>query len=188
MIALSGFVIRPFPSWVAKKSSNWSRSRSTACSSVVPSGRSTALTWMADMIRRLDQNDAVVVASIDSKLFPGEEWNESTVAREIKAGWAIGWEEQGELVAFLLARFSDDLADIIRLGTLPQHRRKGIARALLQHALDRIAGDTMLMVRRRNQSALRLYLSLGFLPRAQVWDGNSLLLFRSAAIEATSGR
>jgi len=140
------------------------------------------------MIRRLDQNDAVVVACIDAELFPGEEWNEGTVGREIEAGWAIGWEEEGELVAFLLARFSDDLVDIIRVGTKEGFRRRGIARSLLTHALDRLASDTMLMVRRRNTGALRLYRSLGFQPRAQVWDGHSLLLFRPAAIEPVSGR
>lgn len=68
--------------------------------------------------------------------------------------------------AFLLFWRAADELQIVAIGTRPECRRAGLARALLAHLVEvGKNGDTRLIlleVRRSNQAALGLYQSLGF--------------------------
>jgi ribosomal-protein-alanine N-acetyltransferase len=79
----------------------------------------------------------------------------------------------GIMIGFVACdlRPADNLAWIATIGVLPEHRRRGIGRALLlaveqQLTLPRVR----LNVRVSNQAAIHLYLELGY-QRAGVWSG-----------------
>src|SRR3989304_3179774 len=69
------------------------------------------------------------------------------------------WEENGDIIG------------IANLAVHPSHRRKGIARALteraLQHAHEKKVTNIWLHVRADNPEAVELYTKLGFTERAQ---------------------
>lgn len=85
------------------------------------------------------------------------------------------WEENGQLIgnASLVPFRSQNsrLYLIANVAVHPDHRRKGIARALteraMQHALDKKVHDVWLHVRDDNPGAIHLYQTLGFLERAR---------------------
>jgi len=67
------------------------------------------------------------------------------------------------VVGFLVTRpTAPDEREILNLAVDAAHRRKGIARALLRHALAAVQADWYLEVRRSNVAAIELYQSLGF--------------------------
>ena len=53
-------------------------------------------------------------------------------------------------------------ADIVRVAVLPEHRNKGIAKAVLTKSLEYASGEVFLDVRESNSAAISLYKSLGF--------------------------
>lgn len=85
------------------------------------------------------------------------------------------WEEAGEIVGNLsLVPFLSQGSRINMIANVavhPDHRRRGIARALTTAALEksqkRFTSATWLQVRHDNQAAINLYLGMGFKPRAQ---------------------
>lgn len=72
----------------------------------------------------------------------------------------------GDARAFVLARVIADEAEVLTIATHPDHRRKGLARALLGrfHEAARLRGATgaFLEVAADNAAALALYLSEGY--------------------------
>jgi ribosomal-protein-alanine acetyltransferase len=69
----------------------------------------------------------------------------------------------GEMIAYLVWRrtFTDEF-EILSLATHPQHRRKGVARALLHAFCVKYRGDVFLEVRESNHSAIAFYEAMGF--------------------------
>ncbi|MFH2103040.1 MAG: N-acetyltransferase [Chloroflexota bacterium] len=73
----------------------------------------------------------------------------------------------GEMVGFIAAdtRRSKDLTWIATIGILPEYRRRGIARALLEACEAQIFSDRIrLCVRDYNNPAIEMYRSAGYLP------------------------
>jgi ribosomal-protein-alanine acetyltransferase len=72
-------------------------------------------------------------------------------------------EIEGETVAYLVWRrtFTDEF-EILSLATHPNHRRKGLARALVREFCSRNHGDIFLEVRESNVGAIACYEALGF--------------------------
>jgi ribosomal protein S18 acetylase RimI-like enzyme len=73
--------------------------------------------------------------------------------------------DEGKMVGFLATdlRPGQDLAWIATIGVLPEHRRRGVARALLQACEERVHVTTIrLNVRLSNKGALQLYHELGY--------------------------
>lgn len=83
--------------------------------------------------------------------------------------WSFGDEPfkvaeiDGETVAYLVWRrtFTDEF-EILSIATHPQHRRKGLARALIHEFCSAYKGDVFLEVRESNAGAIAFYASLGF--------------------------
>lgn len=73
---------------------------------------------------------------------------------------------QEEVRGFVVLRQAADEAEIITIGILPNHRRRGLACALLDHALDRSAADGIAMVHLEvsedNAAARNFYREQGF--------------------------
>jgi ribosomal-protein-alanine N-acetyltransferase len=72
-------------------------------------------------------------------------------------------EESGQVRAFLASRqTAPGEREILFIAVDPAHRRRGIARMLLQNELNGSRGEWFLEVRESNLAALRLYETLGF--------------------------
>jgi ribosomal-protein-alanine N-acetyltransferase len=71
--------------------------------------------------------------------------------------------EGNRIVGFLVARtLVAGEREILNLAVAPDFRRKGVARALLDRALEGFYGDVFLEVRESNGVAQKFYKSLGF--------------------------
>lgn len=73
-------------------------------------------------------------------------------------------EIEGRVVAQIGTKRVLDELHVTTLAVLPEHRRHGLGRALLQAALERTEGArrVVLEVRSRNEGAILFYRSLGF--------------------------
>lgn len=88
------------------------------------------------------------------------------------SAWAI------DDAAFLILRTAADEAEVLSIGTRPEARRQGHARALIQHGIDavRMAGARRLFLEAAedNAVAIALYRALGFAEvgrRRRYYDG-----------------
>ena len=74
--------------------------------------------------------------------------------------------EAETLAGYAVAMVIADEATLANIATLPEHRGKGVAKALLAHALDdcrkRGASECFLEARESNAAARKLYASFGF--------------------------
>jgi ribosomal-protein-alanine N-acetyltransferase len=71
--------------------------------------------------------------------------------------------EANRIVGFLVSRsVAADEREILNLAVEADFRRKGVAKALLESALQAFHGDVFLEVRESNQIAQEFYKSLGF--------------------------
>jgi len=101
-------------------------------------------------------------------------WSRDLLSRELSHDWStiLVAEEPGpkgmNLVGFVIFWVVHDELHILNVATSPDHRRRGVARAVLQAALDvgRQKRCTLatLEVRRSNGAALDLYKVFGFRP------------------------
>jgi ribosomal-protein-alanine N-acetyltransferase len=100
------------------------------------------------------------IAELELELFDNA-FNEHTIRKEIDKGWGFAYEVDGKYVGYVLVRTVGKLSDIVRLGVQQEHRRKGIAKELLEAVLEG-DGPFMLFVRKNNTAAIELYKKYGF--------------------------
>ena len=71
-------------------------------------------------------------------------------------------------MGYVVAHFGADEGEILNLGVVTVHRRRGVGKALVEHILARLGGEgvrsVFLEVRESNAAARRLYENLGFQP------------------------
>ncbi len=85
-----------------------------------------------------------------------------------RRGWvpeaSAGAFEDERIVAFTLNAVEDDRAYDTGTGVIPTHRRRGLARAMMQHSFDLLShcSTYTLEVLEQNVRAVELYRSLGF--------------------------
>ena len=110
-----------------------------------------------------------VVAALQQVCFPEDPWDEASVATLTAppAGFAvIALDVQDQPVGFVMARVAAEDAEILAIGVLPQARRGGVGRLLVQAAAakSRDLGATALFleVAEDNQAAWTLYKACGF--------------------------
>jgi ribosomal protein S18 acetylase RimI-like enzyme len=123
--------------------------------------------------------DRTLVAEADGSVigqvirFPGSEWNRATQVRTGivllgAAGWRFGRRVVREGIRHARASLpiAWDSLYVISLAVVPEHRGKGIGSALLrrvvEEALDARLRSVSLDVAARNERAIRLYESEGF--------------------------
>jgi ribosomal-protein-alanine N-acetyltransferase len=108
---------------------------------------------------------AAALAAIHAAAFPAaERWSAKTFSDLLELPGVVG------VVAsdwgFVLARIAADEAEVLTLAVTPAHRRRGIARRLMQHVIAhlRTLGATVLFleVAVANVPALGLYAAFGF--------------------------
>lgn len=148
---------------------------------------------MSVTLRTATFDDLDALAAIESLCF-GRHDPRDALAAELTRSWArlVVAVEAATPVAFVdLWRVADEV-EVLFVATHPAHRRRGIARRLLSHALGVAAADgavaALLEVRRSNREARALYGSLGFYEvgeRLRYYDdGEDALLLRASLCAA----
>lgn len=114
-------------------------------------------------IEKLSEKYIKDVAQIEKACF-SKPWDEISIAAELKNEFSEFYiaVENGTAVGFVGLYALTGEADIVRVGVLPQYRKRGIARAVLTKSLENVDGDVFLDVRESNVPAISLYRSLGF--------------------------
>ena len=99
-----------------------------------------------------------------------EPWQPSLIGRIAQApgGFGLLWWSGEEAQGFVLARTNHARAEVLSLGVAPEARERGIARALMRAAIERVSRrglcELYLEVAEDNAAALGLYRALGFAP------------------------
>ena len=125
----------------------------------------------------LDLSHAGCVAALESRIMGSDAWSEALVADEIPRRDRTWWAayasegkpgEVGMLVGYAGGWVVDGDVQILKVGTSPAWRRRGIARELLAHvaadARNLGAQTVSLEVRAGNEGAQALYKALGLVP------------------------
>ncbi|WP_020682846.1 ribosomal protein S18-alanine N-acetyltransferase [Marinobacterium rhizophilum] len=121
---------------------------------------------MAD-IRPLELNDLASLHQLQLQCFDPP-WSEEMLRARLvhPRSLSLGIFTGGQLHGFVLLSHLLDEAEVLEIGVAPQYQRAGLARQLLQHALQQLAKlgieRLMLEVRASNLPALGLYRALGF--------------------------
>ena len=124
------------------------------------------------LYRPLDAAHVADVAKLEARVMEGAPWTEKTISDELAAAGYLWWaafsrDEEGsaKLVAYVGGLVAGDVLEVLRVGTDPEWRRRGIARELIAHlasnARDLGAQSCMLEVRADNKPAQALYESIG---------------------------
>ncbi len=120
--------------------------------------------------REANAFDLPVFVSLDKELFPYSPWSASQYKEEFSAPtrhFVVAIDEQQSIVGYagVFAPGAAE-ADILTVGVVPEHRGKGIAKALMGLITDwaKVQGSTamMLEVKVDNAEAIGLYESLGY--------------------------
>ena len=117
--------------------------------------------------RRASVIDAEGIAACHANCFSGA-WDVAFISRLLADPARLAWvvEDTAGLTAFLIAAQAADEMEILSIGVVPDTRRKGCARALLesfhQEAAARRASRVFLDVASRNKAARALYEAAGY--------------------------
>jgi len=110
----------------------------------------------------------LALARLHRACFPADPWNAAAIRTILQLPGTCGrvaWDG-ADLAGFLLARDLGEECEILSLGVLPEQRRNGIGRALLQANAEeaRRSGlvSAVLEVAADNKAAQNLYFQTGF--------------------------
>jgi ribosomal-protein-alanine N-acetyltransferase len=145
--------------------------------------------------------DVPAVAALDRMLFGVDAWSEDQVAEELLAEHRRAWVVGEPVLGYAVTRTVDDVTDLQRIAVHPDHRRRGVARALLDAAAGAgaagAAGATtghrmLLEVSAGNTGAVAFYAAEGFVEiarrRRYYRDGSdALVLQRDRACHSPLG-
>lgn len=141
--------------------------------------------------------DARALATLERTLFGGDAWSEAAVLGELEGPGrhAVVAVEGDDVLGYAVTMRSDDLVDLQRIGVRPDHRRRGVARMLLEDVLaDALAqrADRMLLeVSALNTAALGFYATADFVEidrrRRYYRDGSDAVVMRRSLRQAACG-
>ena len=120
------------------------------------------------VLRDLTEEDLAWVAHQEVAIFGPAAWSESLIRDDFRWGGKLyrGVERDGELVAYAVFGYDGDAFHLMNLAVVPEARRRGVARVLvddfLAEAAAQGAGDAWLEVSVENEAALALYREYGF--------------------------
>ncbi len=122
---------------------------------------------MSTDIKFLSTQDAHAVSEIEKICF-SHPWSEATLVSEMKSEHAhfFGAYFDGILVGYIGGRTLFGETEIFNVAVLPEFRRNGIAKALVErfveHARELGTENILLEVRTSNLTAINLYEKMGF--------------------------
>jgi ribosomal protein S18 acetylase RimI-like enzyme len=114
------------------------------------------------ILRPATVGDVEVVHALDALLFGADAWSQGAVREELTGpGRTAVVACDPDLVGYAVVSAAGDVLDLQRLGVHPDHRRAGIAHALLAEA---VAADArvLLEVSAVNEGAIAFYVAEGF--------------------------
>ena len=120
-------------------------------------------------IEAIGPGDLPAVAALHAHCFD-EPWQPELIGRIARepGGFGLLWRNGGEPLGFVLGRSNGARAEVLSLGVAPSARQRGVARALMNAAIERVSRRGLrtlyLEVAEDNDAALRLYRALGFAP------------------------
>ena len=125
-------------------------------------------------LRRMTEEDLPAVMEVQRGAFK-HPWSPDLVKRELSHDWStiLLLEEEGEgggraLLGLSIFWIVHDELHVLNVATAIPHRRRGVARALMDATLatgrSRACSLATLEVRKSNEGALSLYRALGFRP------------------------
>ncbi len=123
-------------------------------------------------LRKLELRDLNEIERIERESYPTP-WSRSMFAGELAkpSSLSLGAFEPGTgaLLGYLVISRYVDAWHVMNVAVAPAHRRRGIARTLLDRLFDETSSDERrgytLEVRVSNEGAIRLYEQLGFVSR-----------------------
>ena len=123
-------------------------------------------------LRKLALRDLGAIERIERRSYPTP-WSRSMFASDLSKPCSVCPAavdgDSDRLVGYLIISRYVDAWDVMNVAVAPEHRRHGIATALLERLFEMTADDGQrgytLEVRVSNESAIRLYERLGFQPR-----------------------
>ena len=149
------------------------------------------MTAVALDIRRLETADLDRIESIEQRAYPTP-WSRSMFASELAkpTSLCLGAFDGSDLVGYVINSRYVDAWHVMNVAVDPDHQRRGVATALLQHLFEVTRDDERrgytLEVRVSNDDAIRLYERLGFeargLRRGYYTDNreDALIMWRDA--------
>jgi ribosomal-protein-alanine N-acetyltransferase len=119
-------------------------------------------------VRPATRADADALAQVHAEAFEAP-WTASDILRfaEDPGGFALADETETGMTGFILCRVMAGEAEILTLAVRPEHRRRGVARDLVEAAAalaGLTAGSVFLEVADDNAAGLALYAGAGFTP------------------------
>lgn len=115
-------------------------------------------------IRLLRPEDRATLAGIEAEVF-SDPWP-GAAFEPLLGPFAMGAEQDGRLIGFILGRSAGDEGEVLNLAVAPDERRRGVAGALLDELLARLTDNgvhvVFLEVRESNHGALAFYEKAGF--------------------------
>jgi [ribosomal protein S18]-alanine N-acetyltransferase len=147
------------------------------------------------VIRQATAADLDDLARLETAAFGAGAWSRTSLAGQLEdpGSWLALDLGAGELHAYIALRLAADEAELLRIGTHPQHRRRGVAQRLMERgrAWARAEGAARLFleVSALNHGALALYTGQGLAPcgrrRGYYGPGDDALLMAQQLVEAT---
>jgi len=119
------------------------------------------------VLRDMRVADLAQVLLIEIAVFPCP-WSLHAFRAEVQNsfGWTrVAADDEGRVVAYLVARFYGDMWHLMDLAVCPSARRQGIGRSMIDDLLAVVAAtdlDVTLEVRPSNEAAIDLYRGCGF--------------------------
>ena len=121
----------------------------------------------ATPIQAIRPDDLPSVAALHARCFD-EPWRPELIGRIAQApgGFGLLWRDRGESLGFVLGRSNGARGEVLSLGVAPAARQRGLARALMIAAIERVSQRGLrtlyLEVAEDNHAALNLYRAMGF--------------------------
>jgi len=119
-------------------------------------------------IRACQQSDVPALLEILGQSPEAANWSAAALQSALgeNASHFLVTVKDGEVLGFIMGRILADEAEILNLAVVPTHRRKGLAKVLVQSLLHSFAegGAAMvfLEVRESNRAAIAFYEKMGF--------------------------
>lgn len=123
------------------------------------------------IVRPAEPDDVPAVAELERVALAGDAWSPGLVEEGIRGrlptvAYLVAVDPGEVVVGHAVVSWAGEIAELQRIGVLPELRRRGVARALLAAVLDLAAGteaDRLLLeVRATNLAALAFYADSGF--------------------------
>ena len=149
-------------------------------------------------LREAGPEDLEAVVSLERELFGVDAWPDQSVLEELtgpRRHAVVACARDGSVVGYAVTSLSGEVVDLQRIAVAPAHRRRGVARRLLDEvrrsARTEGADQMLLEVGASNAAALAFYACEGFTQidrRPRYYrDGTDALVLQGSLVERAQG-